>query len=452
MALSDYEQNVTMTNPGPNGPVTQGVAQNQFATPEAAQRQALLTGGTAAGRTPAIGSYSTGTQQMLNYGGSDLNAGLSAQNSAMYGTAPGSYGEMLNSRDIARTQGNTAAIPTGWDNPNVDTNMNNLYQQRSNVAPIGWKSQGGQYVPVYPWDQGSDQRSSVEMLNPRTQMSPGNITAGQYAQQHPEDYTGSGQFQLPTPTMGKPLSATTTPGWQGPWGNAAGGNPPPPAQKDTVSRDPRANTPGYDQFGNPTGPGTGSITPGSNPAYTETLKAQPGPGGVAQDTSRWYDWNSTHDNNGNLIGAGGEQIQVGGGVEGRPRYGNTSPVTNEQTEGVMSVEPSYQAEMGRPSTLTRQPAPGSYGQQTQLDSAAKPQPKPPAMGGYGARSTVSPTYKPTIPMNQPGQNTANAQAQSQGTGTTGTVSGGQTAPKPTTPTTTTQKPMTVKTQNSTWGM
>ncbi len=97
----------------------------------------------------------------------------------------------------------------------------------------------------------------------------------------------------------------------GDWVNGqyqAGANPnanvDPSSSWNTGSMDPRANTPGYDQFGNPTG--SGSNTPGT-PQYFGTSAT-----GGGQNTSNVYDFNATHqrDANGNLIPAGSDPYKT----------------------------------------------------------------------------------------------------------------------------------------------
>ncbi len=299
--VPSYQQNVTMTNPGPNGPVTQGAASGQFATPGTAQWVAQQTGGQAVGRTPSVGSFSTGDQQMVNYGGSDLNAGLMANNFAQYGNAPGSYGQMLNSRDIARSQGQPEPV-NPWDNtagidPIAAQQAQQGYQDSKRFADRLGQWQQAQ-TPMDAAEitarlNGTSRAPSYDQLHSIVAQETG------YDPNHPTQYGNTGY-------LAPMQEARTTPGWQGMFAGApaGGGGGAAPAAKDSVSRDPRANTPGYDQYGNPTG--SGSNTPGTTPgAASGAFGTSAGGGG--QDTSSSYDWNATHqrDANGNLISAGG---------------------------------------------------------------------------------------------------------------------------------------------------
>ncbi len=337
--VPSYQQNVTMTNPGPNGPVTQGAASGQFATPGTAQWVAQQTGGQAVGRTPSVGSFSTGDQQMINYGGSDLNAGLMANNFAQYGNAPGSYGQMLNARDIARSQGQPEPV-NPWDNtagidPIAAQQAQQGYQDSKRFADRLGQWQQAQ-TPMDAAEitarlNGTSRAPSYDQLHSIVAQETG------YDPNHPTQYGNTGY-------MAPMQEARTTPGWQGMFAGApaGGGGGAAPAAKDSASRDPRANTPGYDQYGNPTG--SGSNTPG---ATTQPFGTSAGGGG--QDTSANYDWNATHqrDANGNLIVGSGPDV-----AKGNHPGGDEGPY----------VPPTGQ-------TLTRQPSPGSYGRQTQMDSA-----------------------------------------------------------------------------------
>ncbi len=192
--------------------------------------------------------------------------------------------------------------------------------------------------------------------------------------------------------------------------NPSTGAPPPGQQmQDTVSRDPRANTPGYDQFGNPAG--SGSVTPNNNPSGPGNYGTAPGYS-VAQDTSK------------NQIG---DASMTGGGAP--------PPAPAPQVQKAAPPQPI-----------------GTYAQ-TSLDSTSSRAPKPTSqMGSYGTpRSTLNPAYRPVTTGGQPGQNTANAQANMQtGTAQPGQNTGQQTSAAPK-PAPTAPKPMQVKTQNNTWG-
>ncbi len=343
--VPSYQQNVTMTNPGPNGPVTQGAASGQFATPGTAQWVAQQTGGQAVGRTPSVGSFSTGDQQMVNYGGSDLNAGLMANNFAQYGNAPGSYGQMLNARDIARSQGQPEPV-NPWDNtagidPIAAQQAQQGYQDSKRFADRLGQWQQAQ-TPMDAAEitarlNGTSRAPSYDQLHSIVAQETG------YDPNHPTQYGNTGY-------LAPMQEARTTPGWQGMFAGApaGGGGGATPAATDSASRDPRANTPGYDQYGNPTG--SGSNTPGTTGQPFGTSA-----GGGGQDTSANYDWNATHqrDANGNLTGAGGAATQ-------------------------------------QPSTLTRQPSPGSYGQTQQLDSAGGW--RRPAQSNYGQQRSQQGGY------------------------------------------------------------
>lgn len=109
---SPFQRNVTMTNQGTTGMVTDPTNPYEFATPGSAQSIGQQFGGAATQNQ--AGGFSGGPQQMLNFGGTDANAGLAANVIGQYGSAPGTYGNMLMSRDIALSRGQQPGA-NPWD-------------------------------------------------------------------------------------------------------------------------------------------------------------------------------------------------------------------------------------------------------------------------------------------------------------------------------------------------
>lgn len=151
------------SNTTPGATMTSPANPMQFGSTGTANDLQKMFGGTvkAENITGPGGSYSN-DMNMLNYGGSGLNAGLMADTVNKYGSTPGSYGKYLIDRDIAWSQGKQGPADP-WANGPVSTQTS--------------------FTPQTPQPQPQQQQQYQQQQQQPRQFGIGNTLQGQQGQQ-----------------------------------------------------------------------------------------------------------------------------------------------------------------------------------------------------------------------------------------------------------------------------